>query len=144
MVRKMTTAQLVKVLNNLPPVVDKHMEKGMEEVLERIEKRAKDLVDPGKPSIYSKTPYETGAMQQAIYTRKEVGTHFVGGWLGVNQPRNPKSPNKYYPFFVVYGLGHNARYGKRNFVWDAIRMERTNTRKILTESFLKGVEEAAR
>jgi hypothetical protein len=144
MVKKLTTAQLTTLLNNLPPVVDRHMEKGMDQVLDKINKRAKDLVDPGKPSIYPKTPYETGAMQEAIYTRKETGRHYVGGFLGVDQPRNPKSPNKYYPFFVVYGLGHNRKYGKRDFVWDAIRMERTNTRKILTEAFLRGVQEVSR
>jgi hypothetical protein len=88
-------------------------------------------------------------MQKAVYGRVKrqtvKGGTAIMGYIGIAQPDNPKMKgrNIYYPEFVAKGKGHNSTYGQRNIAYDAVRLRKVETRRILTEGVARALRRAA-
>lgn len=144
--RVVTVNELITIFSNLKGEVKKEIKFAMEEAVTISKERAKSLVDPSKPTIYSKHPYDTGAMMEAIDGGVKEDNESIDGFIMVEQPNNPKSSGKYYPPIPYYGIKGTTseKYGKRMFLKDAVMLERGEIEKKFVQAIDKGLKEAVK
>jgi hypothetical protein len=142
--RVLTARQLEAILLTLPKRVMEKVEPAVKECTEDVAKRAKEITK--SPIIYSKAPYDTGAMHDAIGVEIEKGKSKVGysidGKIVINQPAGT---NRYYPIYPYEGIGvGNPAYGPRRVLRDAVNLERDNINEKLTKAVRDGLKEGSR
>ncbi len=140
--RILTPKQLEAILHNLTMSMTRELEPTMKDVADDVKKEAKDLIDPSKPTIYPKHPYDTGSMYNAIESEVHKDSKSIEGWVVVNQPNHPKSKN-YYPIYPYEGWSTSEKYGPRMFLRDAANRRMDKTVNRLAKAVQKTLQEAS-